>query len=100
MRLPGDLRRYGIIANRAEPAFDAQSTSGDGMTPKKTVAAAAIPVIARITGQRAPVGPARAAAMTSASGEPPAIAGSGPTLGAGSGASASPRIQTQTTTRR
>src|SRR5687768_10549484 len=93
---------------RPWPAFEAQSTSGEGMTPKKTVAAASAPAGTRIARQRVPGGGLAAAAeggepgatyAASAWGEPPAITGiSSP--GSEPGASGEGSIQTAATTRR
>jgi hypothetical protein len=76
------------------PAFAAQSTSGEGMIPKKTVAAAARAVGTRII--RHLVWPgfvAGGGASRPASGEPPAIAGRASAPAAG-------RIHTAAMTRR
>src|SRR5919198_4925397 len=75
------------------PAFDAQSTSGEGMTPKNTVAAAARAVGTRIAGHRVPFGgpgdglSEPAGNTPSASGDPPALPRTpGAFLGRGSAA--------------
>ena len=64
------------------PAWLAQLTSGVGITPKKIVAAAHRMQGTMIAMQRVPLGGAVApSASSSASGEPPAIAGAGSAAG-------------------
>src|SRR5262245_22125929 len=85
-----------IVVVSDPAAWEAQSISGEGMTPKKTVAAAQIRP-APTTSQQRPAPRIEPLVAASASGDAPAMAGMPPTgwVGLGSG-----RIQTAATTRR